>query len=355
MKKKDLKNQVKELRCILRGQDKFENWTARVQTGITRLIEELKRPSGELEKVLGDKKELEKKLEQANKKAKQAQDNLNADTKCLRSEIEKLRKRLPETSRAIRDQRQVDVGIWNSEVFGRECAANLHEKAYRFLEEAAELAQACGLNVDQCASVLKYAFRDKTKDKDCEYVNGGLFMPSIAIGFDSGKNGGQMAVDHTSREQIAGEIGDCLTTLFALAQTQQISIDTVETQACMRLEQVDRIKLRFKHWQKTQAGVTAVKCEECLPAGTDFIAWTRSVLHILSAPKFPTSPWLPDWNWQDCYSKGMTPTEAIKNFRKESEEKSRQFPTGLPKKKAEAPKNESPRGRAQATTVSIVK
>lgn len=53
---------------------------------------------------------------------------------------------------------QLRVYSWCCGCFGHELSEDKVERNYRFLEEAAELVQACGMTEDEAISVIKYVF-----------------------------------------------------------------------------------------------------------------------------------------------------------------------------------------------------
>ena len=55
-------------------------------------------------------------------------------------------------------QFQNDMAEWGYEVLGREVMENQKVRAYRFLEEALELAQACGVSAEETAELTAYTF-----------------------------------------------------------------------------------------------------------------------------------------------------------------------------------------------------
>lgn len=58
----------------------------------------------------------------------------------------------------VGDAYQREVAAWIAACFGPEVAADRLERAYRFLEEALELAQAAGVGADDVAALCEYVF-----------------------------------------------------------------------------------------------------------------------------------------------------------------------------------------------------
>jgi hypothetical protein len=57
-----------------------------------------------------------------------------------------------------RDDRQATIARWTIEAFGQEQAISIEQRALRLLEEAVELAQACGVPVDMAHKLVEYVF-----------------------------------------------------------------------------------------------------------------------------------------------------------------------------------------------------
>lgn len=53
---------------------------------------------------------------------------------------------------------QQRVGVWMEECFGPVISKDFDERNHRFVEEAIELAQACGANADECHQLVDYVF-----------------------------------------------------------------------------------------------------------------------------------------------------------------------------------------------------
>jgi len=125
---------------------------------------------------------------------------------------------------ASRDERQARVQEWTASTFGASVASDPTERARRFIEEAIELAQACGLTF---AEVHRIVARVYERPK-------GL---------------------------IVQEIGGVGVTLLALCEVQQVSADYCERMELARVLAISPDHFRRKQAEKAAAG-TAMLPEE---------------------------------------------------------------------------------------------
>ncbi len=74
-----------------------------------------------------------------------------------RAKIEQLERELARAE-LPRPSYQERVGEWLIFCFGPDIAADKTERNHRFLEEALELVQACGISREECLQLVDYAF-----------------------------------------------------------------------------------------------------------------------------------------------------------------------------------------------------
>lgn len=67
--------------------------------------------------------------------------------------------------RICQDTYQDGVKLWLESCFGSEIASDRQERCHRFLEEALELAQACGCTRKDAIELVQYVFNRPTGDK----------------------------------------------------------------------------------------------------------------------------------------------------------------------------------------------
>lgn len=81
--------------------------------------------------------------------------------------------------------RQERILDWAIETFGN-VAADRHERAMRFVEEAIELAQSCGLSRETIAAITERAYSRRAGALDSELAQAGMTLEALAeqIGFD---------------------------------------------------------------------------------------------------------------------------------------------------------------------------
>lgn len=74
---------------------------------------------------------------------------------------------------------QTRVKVWLLACFGEEVAGDKEERTYRFLEEALELAQACGASPSSCHELVNYTFSRPVGEKFQEV--GGVMVTLAAL------------------------------------------------------------------------------------------------------------------------------------------------------------------------------
>lgn len=74
---------------------------------------------------------------------------------------------------------------WAVKTFGR-VADNRHERAMRFIEEATELVQSCGLSRETVAAITERAYSRRAGELRKELAQAGLTLEALAahLGFD---------------------------------------------------------------------------------------------------------------------------------------------------------------------------
>ena len=71
------------------------------------------------------------------------------------------------------------IDAWMLACFGKEIAKDQKERNYRFLEEALELVQSCGITQEDCLALVKYVFERPVGDKIQEV--GGVCVTLAAL------------------------------------------------------------------------------------------------------------------------------------------------------------------------------
>lgn len=74
---------------------------------------------------------------------------------------------------------QQRTGQWCVDCFGETTAADVQERTYRFIEEALELGQACGMTADQARDLVAYVFARPAGDVPQEI--GGTMVTLAAL------------------------------------------------------------------------------------------------------------------------------------------------------------------------------
>jgi NTP pyrophosphatase (non-canonical NTP hydrolase) len=74
---------------------------------------------------------------------------------------------------------QSDVLAWMLDCFGEASSYDKQERAIRFLEEALELAQACGITADQSHELVNYVFNRELGQAEQEV--GGVMVTLAAL------------------------------------------------------------------------------------------------------------------------------------------------------------------------------
>lgn len=86
-----------------------------------------------------------------------------------------------ETSSAKSEQRpyQQRINDWMQVCFGPAIAADTQERNHRLIEEALELAQACGATAEECHQLVDYVFGRPVGEKEQEV--GGVMVTLAAL------------------------------------------------------------------------------------------------------------------------------------------------------------------------------
>lgn len=95
------------------------------------------------------------------------------------------------------DSFQERVNEWMQACFGSVIAGDTYERNCRFLEEALELMQACGLGYDDCHMLIDYVFSRPVGDKAQEV--GGVAVTLAALCNAQGLSVEQCGEDELSR------------------------------------------------------------------------------------------------------------------------------------------------------------
>ncbi len=125
-----------------------------------------------------------------------------------------------------RTLRQRRVEVWVLETFG-EGSMSVEGRILRFVEEAIELAQACGMDPARIAQLTEYVYARPVGDI----------------------------------EQEMGGVGTCL---LALAQAVGVDADTAEVRELSRAMRMPLDEIRTRHQAKVEAGITHRR-----PAGSE--------------------------------------------------------------------------------------
>ena len=115
------------------------------------------------------------------------------------------------------DERQKRALVWAKSVYG-ERVTDRRYQAFRFLEEACELAQAQGLNFQDMLKVLAY-------------------------------------VDERPAGETSVEIGDVLLSVDIMSENLGLSVDGCHTDTLTRIQALDADKCRAKDEAKCAAGL----------------------------------------------------------------------------------------------------
>lgn len=83
-----------------------------------------------------------------------------------------------------RDIRQEDVGRWCAAAFGASHASSLPQRGVRLLEEAIELAQACGVPEDMAAKLVAFVYSRPVGEIGQEL--GGVGLTTLALAHAAG-------------------------------------------------------------------------------------------------------------------------------------------------------------------------
>ena len=123
-----------------------------------------------------------------------------------------------------RDDRQRATFQWVADTFGAPSTVSI-ERAFRVLEEAAELAQAEGMTVERAIDIVRYVF---------------------------GKPAGDPAQ----------EVGGLGVTLLAYCEARGLSADAEEQREFDRVLAIDPAHFRARHNKKADAGIAVRASEE---------------------------------------------------------------------------------------------
>jgi len=74
---------------------------------------------------------------------------------------------------------QEEVSGWMKECFGVKIMADKEERNYRFIEEALELVQACGMNKEYAHELIEYVYGRPIGEQDQEV--GGVMVTLAAL------------------------------------------------------------------------------------------------------------------------------------------------------------------------------
>jgi hypothetical protein len=74
---------------------------------------------------------------------------------------------------------QFHVDDWLHQCFGKKVAEDLHERNFRFIEEALELVQSCGMSKDDVLKLVDYVYSRLTGKKQQEV--GGVAVTLSAL------------------------------------------------------------------------------------------------------------------------------------------------------------------------------
>lgn len=79
---------------------------------------------------------------------------------------------------------QARVAAWARKIFGYEVASNVPERTLRFVEEAAELAQACGASAAELHRLIDYVFSRPTGEPAKEIAGSMVTLYALASALD---------------------------------------------------------------------------------------------------------------------------------------------------------------------------
>lgn len=102
------------------------------------------------------------------------------------------------------NQFQNDMAAWGLEVLGSMTMNDQRVRAYRFLEEALELAQACGVTTDNVDSLVDYTFAHPVGEVDDEI--GGTLATIALLATSFGYNLDLCAAKQLSKIQETAKI-----------------------------------------------------------------------------------------------------------------------------------------------------
>jgi hypothetical protein len=114
---------------------------------------------------------------------------------------------------------QKTIADWVIRTFGLQCFTTRKERALRVLEEALELAQSCGISLDEADGVLMHVYS----------------RPEGEV-----------------RQELAG----VAVTALAFAESQNFNLAEIVAEEVTRVLAKDIDELRKKHQQKKEAGIS---------------------------------------------------------------------------------------------------
>lgn len=92
---------------------------------------------------------------------------------------------------------QARVGAWATMCFGTQDAGDIQQRAFRFLEEALELAQAMGVTADETAELSGHVFSKPIGEPEQEL--GGVMVTLAALANAAGHKIGRDAEEELAR------------------------------------------------------------------------------------------------------------------------------------------------------------
>lgn len=121
--------------------------------------------------------------------------------------------------RQLRDERQARVRAWTTATFGGKVADDTGERAHRFIEEALELAQACGVSIEKVSAIAERVYSRSVGD-------------------------------------LSQEIGGVGVTLLALCENVGVSAEAEECRELERVLSIPPERFRAKQAEKARAGTS---------------------------------------------------------------------------------------------------
>ena len=94
-----------------------------------------------------------------------------------------------------RADRQIETSEWVERTFGKEHLKNSYTRIKRFMEEALELAQACGMNPDDINKIIAHVYERPPGDPGQEM--GGVQLTLLALATSLSLN-----ADHEEEKEL---------------------------------------------------------------------------------------------------------------------------------------------------------